>query len=52
MLFEPFKLKNTTFNWYITIKTCKNSGIQHGKAKTKVKGLRTHLSKTKAHDTK
>ena len=33
MLFEPFKLKNTTINRYKTIKTCKNSGIQHGKAK-------------------
>jgi len=35
MLFELFKLKNTTFNWYRTTKTCKNSGIQHEKAKTK-----------------
>jgi len=35
MLFKPFKLKNTTINQYKTIKTCKNNGIQHGKAKTK-----------------
>jgi len=41
MLFEPFKLKNTTINRYKTIKTSKNSGIQNGKAKTKWKGSRT-----------
>jgi len=35
MLFEPFKVKNTTINRYKTIKTFKNNGIQHGKAKTK-----------------
>jgi len=52
MLFEPFKLKDTTFNRYKTIKTCKNNGVQHGKAKTKARGSRTYLLKTKALDTK
>ena len=33
MLFEPFKLKNTTINRYKTIKTCKNNGIQQEKDK-------------------
>jgi len=38
MLFEPFKLKNTTINRYKTIKTCKNSGIR--KSQNKVKRIK------------
>jgi len=34
MLLEPFKLKNTTFNQYETLRTCKNSGKQLKKSET------------------
>jgi len=43
MLFEPFKLNNTTFNQYKTLKKCKNSGKQRGIVETNKKESRTYI---------